>query len=140
MDETGDLLIIWTSGLTVEDKLPAILQCQELKRRTAVAQSVEDLIERGQKFRDLAGSHIRHCKGSAFFVNRGKAIKVNINSRVAVDAAFFQCSQNTPDRHFATLGSRIRVELQFLTLVQCSWRAVSERRRKCEETVWTHKS
>ena len=100
----------------------------------------KDLIERGQKFRGLAGSHVRHCKGSAFFMNKGKAIKVNINSRVAVDAAFFQCSQNTPDRHFATLGSRIRVELQFLTLVQCSWRAVSERRRKCEETVWTHKS
>ncbi|KAJ5277642.1 hypothetical protein N7524_003795 [Penicillium chrysogenum] len=49
----------------------------------------KDLIERGQKFRDLAGSHVRHCKGSAFFMNKGKAIKVNINSRVAVDAAFF---------------------------------------------------
>ncbi|CAG8017779.1 unnamed protein product [Penicillium salamii] len=47
------------------------------------------LIERGQKFRELAGSHVRHCKGSAFFMNKGKAIKVNINSRVAVDAAFF---------------------------------------------------
>ncbi|XRM42628.1 hypothetical protein ABZX51_005838 [Aspergillus tubingensis] len=49
----------------------------------------KDLVERGQKFRDLAGSHIRHCKGSAFFMNKGKAIKVNVNSRVAVDAAFF---------------------------------------------------
>ncbi|KAJ5873293.1 ATPase AAA-type core [Penicillium solitum] len=49
----------------------------------------KDLVERGQKFRDLAGSHIKHCKGSAFFMNKGKAIKVNINSRVAVDAAFF---------------------------------------------------
>ncbi|CAG8138429.1 unnamed protein product [Penicillium nalgiovense] len=49
----------------------------------------KDLIERGQKFRDLAGSHVRHCNGSAFFMNKGKAIKVNIKSRVAVDAAFF---------------------------------------------------
>ncbi|KAJ6134492.1 hypothetical protein N7523_000814 [Penicillium sp. IBT 18751x] len=49
----------------------------------------KDLVERGQKFRDLAGSHIRHCKGGAFFMNKGKAIKVNVNSRVAVDAAFF---------------------------------------------------
>ncbi|KAI3226519.1 hypothetical protein DTO012A9_5567 [Penicillium roqueforti] len=49
----------------------------------------KDLIERGQKFRDLAGSHVQHCKGSVFFMNKGKAIKVNINSRVAVDAAFF---------------------------------------------------
>ncbi|CAG7951484.1 unnamed protein product [Penicillium salamii] len=39
----------------------------------------KDLIERGQKFRGLAGSHVRHCKGSAFFMNKGKAIKVNIN-------------------------------------------------------------
>ncbi|KAJ5991667.1 hypothetical protein N7522_011874 [Penicillium canescens] len=49
----------------------------------------KDLVERGQKFRDLAGSHIRHCNGSAFFMNKGKAIKVNVNSRVAVDTAFF---------------------------------------------------
>ncbi|CAG7985873.1 unnamed protein product [Penicillium salamii] len=49
----------------------------------------KNLIERGQKFRGLAGSHVRHCKGSAFFMNKGKAIKVKINSRVAVDAAFF---------------------------------------------------
>ncbi|KAL2840807.1 P-loop containing nucleoside triphosphate hydrolase protein [Aspergillus pseudoustus] len=50
----------------------------------------EDLVKRGQKFRDLAGSHIRHCNnGSAFFISKGKVIKVNINSRVAVDAAFF---------------------------------------------------
>ncbi|CAG8289292.1 unnamed protein product, partial [Penicillium salamii] len=49
----------------------------------------KDLIERGQKFRGLAGSHVRHCKGSAFFMNKGKIFKININSRVAVDAAFF---------------------------------------------------
>jgi hypothetical protein len=49
----------------------------------------KDLVERGQKFRDLAGSHIRHCNGSAFFMIKGKAIRVNINSRVGVDAAFF---------------------------------------------------
>lgn len=49
----------------------------------------DDLVKRGQKFRDLAGSHVGHCEGSAFFMNKGKPIKVNINSRVAVDAAFF---------------------------------------------------
>ncbi|KAJ6038269.1 uncharacterized protein N7446_005079 [Penicillium canescens] len=49
----------------------------------------KDLVERGEKFRNLAGSHIRHCRGSAFFMNKGKAIKVNVNSRVGVDAAFF---------------------------------------------------
>lgn len=49
----------------------------------------KDLVERGQKFRDLAGSHIQHCKGSAFFMNKGKAVKLNINSQVGVDSAFF---------------------------------------------------
>ncbi|KAJ5239332.1 hypothetical protein N7468_003951 [Penicillium chermesinum] len=49
----------------------------------------DTLVKRGQKFRDLAGRHIRDCKGSAFFLNKGKAIRVNINSRVGVDAKFF---------------------------------------------------
>ncbi|KAF3399875.1 hypothetical protein F1880_008444, partial [Penicillium rolfsii] len=35
----------------------------------------------------------RHEQGSAFFMNKGKAIKVNVNSRVAVDAAFFHKMQ-----------------------------------------------
>lgn len=47
------------------------------------------LIERGRKFRDLAGSYIRYCKGNAFFMDKGKAIKLRIDSRVGVDAAFF---------------------------------------------------
>ncbi|KAJ5454033.1 uncharacterized protein N7458_004989 [Penicillium daleae] len=49
----------------------------------------KDLVKRGQTFRDLAGSHTRHCKGKGFFMNKGKTVKVNVNSRVAVDAAFF---------------------------------------------------
>jgi hypothetical protein len=32
---------------------------------------------------------MQHCKGSAFYMNKGKIFKININSRVAVDAAFF---------------------------------------------------
>ena len=48
-----------------------------------------ELIERGQKFHGLVGSHIRHCSGSAFFMSKGKPIKVNIDSRVGIDAAFF---------------------------------------------------
>ncbi|OJJ52063.1 hypothetical protein ASPSYDRAFT_165291, partial [Aspergillus sydowii CBS 593.65] len=67
----------------------------------------KDLVERGQKFRDLAGSHIRHCKGSAFFMNKGKALKVNINSRVAVDAAFFHEMQPNYSRpSLRDLGAR----------------------------------
>ncbi|RAK99860.1 uncharacterized protein BO80DRAFT_477336 [Aspergillus ibericus CBS 121593] len=49
----------------------------------------KDLVKRGQTFQDLAGLYIRHCKGSAFFTNKEKAIKVNINNQIAVDAVFF---------------------------------------------------
>ena len=52
-----------------------------------------DLIKRGRKFRDLADSHIQHCNGSAFFMKNGKPIKLKINSRVGVDAAFFRKMQ-----------------------------------------------
>ena len=67
------------------DTLEAYPLCHHLSHE----QIRKDLVERGQKFRDLAGSHIQHCKGSAFFMNKGKPIRVKINSRVAVDAAFF---------------------------------------------------
>ncbi|KAJ5115522.1 hypothetical protein NUU61_001281 [Penicillium alfredii] len=53
----------------------------------------KDLIKSGQKFRDLAGSHIQYCNGSAFFMKNGKPIKLKINSRVGVDAAFFRKMQ-----------------------------------------------
>ncbi|KAJ6122759.1 hypothetical protein N7512_005224, partial [Penicillium capsulatum] len=53
----------------------------------------KDLIKRGQKFRDLAGSHIQHCNGSAFFMKNGKPIKLKINSLVGVDTAFFRKMQ-----------------------------------------------
>jgi hypothetical protein len=65
------------------------LEAFPLRYHPRYEQVRKDLVERGQKFRDLTGSHIRHCKGSAFFMNKGKAIKVKVNSRVAVDAAFF---------------------------------------------------
>ncbi|KAI3092915.1 hypothetical protein CBS147333_10170 [Penicillium roqueforti] len=67
----------------------ATLEAYPLCHHPSHEQVRKDLVQRGQKFRDLAGSHIRHCKGSAFFMNKGKIFKININSRVAVDAAFF---------------------------------------------------
>ncbi|KAJ5752813.1 ATPase AAA-type core [Penicillium odoratum] len=70
-------------------KYIATLEAYPLHHHASHEQVQKDLVERGQRFRDFAGSHIQHCKGSAFFMNKGKAIKVNINSRVAVDAVFF---------------------------------------------------
>ncbi|KAJ5544149.1 hypothetical protein N7494_005428 [Penicillium frequentans] len=67
----------------------ATLEAYPLRHHPSHEQVQKDLVERGQRFRDFAGSHIQHCKGSAFFMNKGKPIKVKINSRVAVDVAFF---------------------------------------------------
>lgn len=53
----------------------------------------EDLVKRGQKFRDLAGTHFQHCEGNAFFMKNGKPIEMKINSRVGVDAALFRDMQ-----------------------------------------------
>ncbi|KAJ5100784.1 ATPase AAA-type core [Penicillium angulare] len=66
----------------------AALGAYPLRHHPSHEQVRKDLVERGQRFRDFAGSHIQHCKGSAFFMSKGKAVKLNINSRVAVDAAF----------------------------------------------------
>ena len=67
----------------------ATLAAYPLRHHPSHEQIQKHLVERGQKFLGLAGSRIQHCKGSAFFMNKGKIFKININSRVAVDAAFF---------------------------------------------------
>lgn len=48
-----------------------------------------DLIGCGKKFCDLMGTHIRQCNGTGFIMQKGEIIRTNINSCVAVDAAFF---------------------------------------------------
>ncbi|KAJ6001203.1 hypothetical protein N7481_001612 [Penicillium waksmanii] len=65
------------------------LEAFPLRHHPSHEQVRKDLVGRGQKFLELAGSHIRHCEGNAFFMNKGRAVKVKIDSRVAVDAAFF---------------------------------------------------
>ncbi|KAL4929391.1 ATP-binding protein [Aspergillus undulatus] len=50
----------------------------------------QHLVESGQKFCKLTGTHIQHCDGTAFVMKEGKPVQININSRVAVDAAFFR--------------------------------------------------
>ncbi|OKL55252.1 hypothetical protein UA08_09481 [Talaromyces atroroseus] len=53
----------------------------------------QTLVERGRKFGGLIRPHgplIRHCKGRAFIMERGKPQAVNIDSVVAVDASLFR--------------------------------------------------
>ncbi|KAF7133971.1 hypothetical protein CNMCM5793_005497 [Aspergillus hiratsukae] len=50
----------------------------------------QQLVEGGRKCCALTSTHIQHCKGTAFIMSKGKPVQININSRVAVDAAIFR--------------------------------------------------
>jgi hypothetical protein len=69
------------------------LEAFPLRHHQSHEQVRKDLVGRGHKFLEFAGSHIRHCKGSAFFMSKGKVVKVKIDSRVTVDTAFFHDMQ-----------------------------------------------
>ncbi|KAG0645018.1 26S proteasome regulatory subunit [Hyphodiscus hymeniophilus] len=49
-----------------------------------------ELIENGQKFVSLIGSHHRQYNGTAFYMNKGVPVELNVNGRIMIDAAFFQ--------------------------------------------------
>ncbi|CEL09514.1 hypothetical protein ASPCAL12649 [Aspergillus calidoustus] len=57
-------------------------------------QIARDLIERGRKFAQFIGRSstaiLQHCKGTAFIMKNGKPLALNIDSRVAIDAALFR--------------------------------------------------
>ena len=48
------------------------------------------LIECGRKFVSMLGAHHRHCQGTAFYMNDGEAVRVSVDSRAMLDAAFFR--------------------------------------------------
>ncbi|KAI1905948.1 hypothetical protein LOZ65_006904, partial [Ophidiomyces ophidiicola] len=57
----------------------------------------DGLIECGRKFCEITSGfggnpmlHLRHCKGNAFITKARSPIRLNIDSRVAIDAAFFR--------------------------------------------------
>lgn len=50
----------------------------------------EHLVECGRKFVSMLGAHHRHCRGTAFYMKDGEVVKVSVDSRVMLDAAFFR--------------------------------------------------
>ncbi|KAF3484281.1 uncharacterized protein GIQ15_03605 [Arthroderma uncinatum] len=74
------------TGLRLIRSLPAFPLAYH-PRKDNVRQS---LLECGRKFYQLAGIHTRQYHGRAFFVENGEIVKVNVNGRVVIDAAFFQ--------------------------------------------------
>ena len=49
-----------------------------------------ELVENGRKFGRLIGSHYRQYKGTAFYMDKGQPVEFNVDSRVMIDAEFFQ--------------------------------------------------
>ena len=49
-----------------------------------------DLVDCGRKFASLMGICHRQYRGGAFYMRNGQPIKVPVNSRIMIDAAFFQ--------------------------------------------------
>ncbi len=48
------------------------------------------LVECGRKFVSMLGAHHRHCRGTASYMKDGEPVKVSVDSRVMLDAAFFR--------------------------------------------------
>ena len=48
------------------------------------------LVERGRKFISMLGAYHRHCRGTAFYIKDREVIRVSVNSRIMLDAAFFR--------------------------------------------------
>jgi hypothetical protein len=87
-------------------------------------------VERGQRFWDLTGSHIQHCNGSAFIMNKGKPFKMTVNSRVAVDAAFFYEMQQNYSR--PTIRNILAKEKSGISIIDMDSPFSEDRNRKKE--------
>lgn len=48
------------------------------------------LVENGQRFLALIGSHYYYCKGDAFHMTKNGPYKVTVDGRIMVGAAFFR--------------------------------------------------
>ncbi|KAH6692795.1 hypothetical protein BKA61DRAFT_499673 [Leptodontidium sp. MPI-SDFR-AT-0119] len=49
-----------------------------------------DLLRCGREFVRLMGTHHLHCRGTAFVMFKGKQVKISVDSRIMIDAAFFR--------------------------------------------------
>ena len=48
------------------------------------------LVECGRKFTSMLGAYHRHCRSIAFYIKNREVIRVSVNSRIMLDAAFFR--------------------------------------------------
>jgi hypothetical protein len=69
------------------------------------------LVENGQKFVHLIGSRDRQYKGTAFYMGRGQPVEFNVDSRVMIDAEFFQKINPNYSRRKIAVGIAAAVRL-----------------------------
>jgi len=60
-----------------------------LKYHSDKEQVKSDLINCGQKFVSLIGTHHIYCQGEAFVMYKEELVMVSVNSRVMIDVNFF---------------------------------------------------
>ena len=67
-----------------------LLEAFPLQYHPQSVQAKAELVQNGQKFVSLIGSHFRHYNGTAFYMDKGLPVEFNVDGRVMIDAAFFQ--------------------------------------------------
>ncbi|KAG4428231.1 hypothetical protein IFR05_016287 [Cadophora sp. M221] len=66
------------------------LQAFPLRYHSDANRAKADLLRCGREFARLMGTHHRHCQGTAFVMFKGKQVKISVDSRIMIDAAFFR--------------------------------------------------
>jgi hypothetical protein len=94
LDFNGECL----GSATIELEIPKFrgtkrinaLEAFPLQYHTDATDVRAELLRCGQKFTHLRGAHHRYCNGNTFYKRDGQLVEVRIDSRIMVDAAFFQ--------------------------------------------------
>jgi hypothetical protein len=69
------------------------------------------LLERGQKFRDMRGSHHVYYQGNAFFQEPDGLVRIPVKSRIMIDAGLFRKSNPSYPRLFTKKSDGIDLSL-----------------------------
>ena len=66
------------------------LKCYPLRYHPDEKRIKAQLVECGRKFTSMLGAYHRHCRGIAFYIKNREVIRVSVDSRIMLDAAFFR--------------------------------------------------
>lgn len=66
------------------------LEAYPFQYHQSIDEEKKELVNCGRKFIALMGIHHRQYQGNAFFMDRGNPVKISVNGRIVIDAAFFR--------------------------------------------------